>query len=158
MIRPGIDHPRSSPPWGSEVIVTTLGGASPGPLTEWVILMVLAHAHHLRATERLAADHVWPDVPARSDYVALTVPFEQDSLLAALDSGRIDLAAGDVFVQEPLPVGHPFWPHPRSVVTPHSTGFAPSYLQSVGPLFTDNVQRYQDGKPLLNVVNRERGY
>ena len=56
----GIDHVRDSALWDSDVIITTLGGISPAPLAEWVMMMVLAHAHHLRETERLQAEHRWP--------------------------------------------------------------------------------------------------
>jgi len=40
-------------------------------------------------------------------------------LLAALDDGRLGAATLDAFAQEPLPPAHPFWRHPRIVVTPH---------------------------------------
>lgn len=260
----GIDHVRSSALWDSPVVLTTLGGVSPAPLAEWVLMMVLAHAHHLRETERLAAQRHWPsredrwkllmprdlrrctmgivgyggigrevarlaralgmsvlavrrtpgepatdrfavpanvagvtelglddlhDVLARSDYLVLTVPLtpqterligpaeiavlkpgtvivngsrggvvDEDALLAALDSGAVDLAASDVFATEPLPADHPLWSHPRSVVTPHVAGFAPDYLEAVGALFTANLRRWLDGAPLLNVADRARGY
>ena len=56
----GIDHLAASPLWDSDVVITTLGGVSPAPLAEWVLMMVLAHAHHLRDTEALAARRQWP--------------------------------------------------------------------------------------------------
>ena len=40
-------------------------------------------------------------------------------LLDALDSGRLSAATLDTFSIEPLPAGHPFWNHPRILVTPH---------------------------------------
>ena len=43
----------------------------------------------------------------------------QEDLLAALQSGQLASAVLDAFVEEPLPAGHPFWSHPRIVVTPH---------------------------------------
>ncbi|WP_084545461.1 2-hydroxyacid dehydrogenase [Cupriavidus malaysiensis] len=44
---------------------------------------------------------------------------DEDALLAALATGQLGAATLDAFVQEPLPAGHPFWHHPRIVVTPH---------------------------------------
>ena len=232
------------------------------------MLMVLAHAHHLRQTERLAATSTWPSreyrwnklmphnlrtstvavigygrigkevarlsrafglevlavrrgtpagttagtgsrfgakpdvdgvtelpltdldaVLARSDYVVLTVPLtpetdgliaaaqiaamkadavlingsrggvvDETALLEALNGGHLDLVASDVFDEEPLSADHPFWSHPRFLVTPHVAGFAPDYLEVVSALFTTNLRRYLDGQPLLNVADRERGY
>ena len=40
-------------------------------------------------------------------------------LLRALDDGTLGAATIDAFAQEPLPPDHPFWRHPRIVVTPH---------------------------------------
>ena len=56
----GVDHVRGSALWDRDVAITTLGGVSPAPLAEWVLMMVLAHAHHLRDTEALAARRHWP--------------------------------------------------------------------------------------------------
>ncbi|SDE81812.1 2-hydroxyacid dehydrogenase [Limimaricola pyoseonensis] len=47
---------------------------------------------------------------------------DEDDLLAALESGRLSGASLDVFAAEPLPKGHPFWDHPRILVTPHIAG------------------------------------
>jgi len=47
---------------------------------------------------------------------------EDDALLSFLDSGHISAAALDVFDQEPLPPGSPFWSHPKVHVTPHMSG------------------------------------
>lgn len=56
----GIDHLRSSPLWDRDVVITTLGGVSPAPFAEWVLTMVLAHAHRLRETEAFARQRTWP--------------------------------------------------------------------------------------------------
>ncbi len=50
---------------------------------------------------------------ARGDIVV------DDDLVAALDAGHLAGATLDVFRDEPLPAGHPFWHHPRVTVTPH---------------------------------------
>ena len=77
-------------------------------------------------------------------------------LLNALDDGRLAGAVLDVFREEPLPAGHPFWRHPRVLVTPHVAG---STLPATGaPVVADNVRRVREGRPLRHVVDRARGY
>lgn len=79
-----------------------------------------------------------------------------DDLLAALDSGHLAGAFLDVFNAEPLPEGHPYWTHPKVVVTPHVAGelVPKSSARSVAR----NVRRHQKGESLLYVVDLERGY
>jgi glyoxylate/hydroxypyruvate reductase A len=77
-------------------------------------------------------------------------------LLNALDDGRLAGAVLDVFREEPLPAGHPFWRHPRVLVTPHVAG---STLPATGaPVVADNIRRARAGRPLRHVVDRARGY
>ncbi|MEE8499072.1 MAG: glyoxylate/hydroxypyruvate reductase A [Kiloniellales bacterium] len=77
-------------------------------------------------------------------------------LLDALDEGRLSAAAFDVFAEEPLPEAHPFWTHPRIVVTPHIAAFSvpATAVESV----LDNIARIEAGKPPLYAVDFARGY
>ncbi len=77
-------------------------------------------------------------------------------LLAALESGHIAGAMLDVFNQEPLPRDHPYWTHPKVTVTPHIAGLCVPRLMA--PQIVDNVRRVREGRPLLNLVDRARGY
>ena len=80
----------------------------------------------------------------------------EEDLLAALASGQISAAVLDVFRDEPLPAGHPFWHHPRVVVTPHVAAFTnPS---TAAPIILGNIRRFEEGLPLLNRVDPARGY
>ena len=45
----------------------------------------------------------------------------EEDLLALLDEGHLAGATLDVFREEPLPPGHPFWHHPRITLTPHTS-------------------------------------
>jgi len=80
----------------------------------------------------------------------------EDDLLAALESGQISAAALDVFNEEPLPPDHPFWVHPRVVVTPHVAAFSvpATAIESVAA----NIRRMAAGEAPLYVVDFERGY
>jgi glyoxylate/hydroxypyruvate reductase len=79
-----------------------------------------------------------------------------DDLLAALESGHLAGAFLDVFNAEPLPAGHPYWTHPKVVVTPHVAGelVPKSCAKSVAA----NVRRHLNGEPLRYVVDLDRGY
>jgi glyoxylate/hydroxypyruvate reductase A len=77
-------------------------------------------------------------------------------LVAALDSGRLGGAMLDVFREEPLPSGHPFWAHPLISVTPHVASFGDP--RSATPQVVENVRRALAGRPLLNQVDVARGY
>lgn len=79
-----------------------------------------------------------------------------EDLLAALDEGQISSAALDVFKEEPLPPGHPFWGHPRIVVTPHVAAFSvpATAIESVAA----NIRRMEAGEDPLHVVDFDRGY
>ena len=79
-----------------------------------------------------------------------------EDLLAAIESGHIAGAMLDVFNREPLPRDHPYWAHPKITVTPHIGGLCVPRLMA--PQIVDNVRRARAGRPLLNVVDRERGY
>jgi glyoxylate/hydroxypyruvate reductase A len=77
-------------------------------------------------------------------------------LLAALEDGQLSAAVLDVFAEEPLPPNHPFWDHPRIIVTPHVA--AATHAPSAAAAIAENLRRLTDGRPLLNVVDLARGY
>lgn len=78
------------------------------------------------------------------------------ALLGALDRGQVGHATLDVFRQEPLPPGHPFWAHPRVTVTPHIA--AATRPEGAARAIAENVRRGEAGEPLLHLVDRSAGY
>jgi glyoxylate/hydroxypyruvate reductase A len=77
-------------------------------------------------------------------------------LLKALDSGQIAGACLDVFDPEPLPNHHPFWSHPRIIVTPHISGEAQP--DDVADFILETIALHNTGQPLQYIVDRNRGY
>lgn len=77
-------------------------------------------------------------------------------IFRALEDGTLKEASLDVFEVEPLPKTSPLWTHPRVFVTPHAAATSdPVHL--VGPMLAQ-MEAFERGEPLQNVVNREAGY
>lgn len=83
---------------------------------------------------------------------------DQAALKEALDSGRLAGAGLDVVTPEPLPSNDPLWNCKRLVITPHNSGHAPVVESRQTVLISENVRRYSSGLPLLNVVDKVKGY
>jgi len=84
---------------------------------------------------------------------------DEPALARALADERIAGAAVDVFAQEPPPAGHPLYGVGDHVIlSPHVSGFVASYDEDCCTLFAENLRRYLDGTPLLNLVDRAKGY
>ena len=82
----------------------------------------------------------------------------EEDLLAALHDGQIAGAALDVFVDEPLPPGSPFWQAPNCLISPHMSGDFAGYEVVMADQFMANWARYLSGEPLLNVVDKKLGF
>ena len=83
---------------------------------------------------------------------------DEQALVRALESGRIRGAALDVFEQEPLPAGHPFYRLDNVLLSPHCADHVAGWLDDAMTLFLDNLDRFRRGAPLLNVVDKRAGY
>jgi glyoxylate/hydroxypyruvate reductase A len=80
----------------------------------------------------------------------------EEDLVEALDTGQLSGACLDVFREEPLPARHPFWVHPRILVTPHVSSLTDP--DAVAPQILENYRRVMAGDPPLYQVDVERGY
>ncbi|MEP6986629.1 MAG: D-2-hydroxyacid dehydrogenase [Chloroflexota bacterium] len=90
--------------------------------------------------------------------VARGAVVDEAALITALSSKKIAGAALDVFKEEPLPTTSPLWNLDNVIITPHISGNSTKYHEKAAALFADNLQRYLENKPLLNRLNRKRGY
>ncbi|MDM7945691.1 MAG: glyoxylate/hydroxypyruvate reductase A [Oceanibaculum nanhaiense] len=79
-----------------------------------------------------------------------------EDLIAALDSGHIAGAALDVFREEPMPASHPYWAHPKVLVTPHAAAL--TNPRTGAKQVADNILRTRAGQPPAYVVDRSAGY
>jgi phosphoglycerate dehydrogenase-like enzyme len=83
---------------------------------------------------------------------------DQAALFTALQERHLAGVAMDVFAEEPLPPGSPFWRMPTVVVTPHIGGISAAYQNRAINLFAENLRRYLEGVTLLNRFDIMKGY
>ena len=81
---------------------------------------------------------------------------DHQALLDALESGGLSGAVVDVTDPEPLPADHPFWAHPKILLTPHTASM--TQPETAVEQVLDNIRCHQAGAPLMGLVDRTRGY
>lgn len=83
---------------------------------------------------------------------------DEEALVKALQSGHLGGAGLDVFVEEPLPAGHPLWEMDNVLITPHLGADTPWDNDHAAELFVENLKRFAAGEGLINEVDPELGY
>ena len=83
---------------------------------------------------------------------------DETALVAALQSGKIAGAGLDVTYTEPCPPDNPLWEQQNVILTSHSAGSSQHIRRRAMQLFIDNLHRYVKGEPLVNVVDKQKGY
>ncbi len=83
---------------------------------------------------------------------------DEPAMLEALISKRIRGAALDVFTVEPLPDGHPFFSMENVLLSPHCADNTQDWLDQAMLFFYKNLERFQKGEPLENIVDKQAGY
>ena len=83
---------------------------------------------------------------------------DEPALVDALEEGHVQGAGLDVTATEPLPVGDPLWTAPNTIITPHTSAYSDLTMQLVYEILSENVGRFVRGEPLVNMVDKRRGY
>ena len=83
---------------------------------------------------------------------------DEEALICALDEHWIAGAGLDVFATEPLPADSRLWQLPNVIFSPHIAGAMEDYNMRATEVFSENLRRYLNGKRLLNVVDKKKGY
>jgi phosphoglycerate dehydrogenase-like enzyme len=84
--------------------------------------------------------------------------YDLDALVDAVESGHLAGAGVDVTDPEPLPEGHPLWACENVIITPHIAGRSDKDRERMVGTIKENIRRFVEGKPLINVVDKSRGY
>lgn len=83
---------------------------------------------------------------------------DEQALIKALAEKRIRGAALDVFDQEPLPQGHPFYRMENVLLSPHCADHTSDWLEDASRFFLLQLERFKNGQQVLNIVDKNLGY
>jgi len=150
---PGIGDPDAKIP---EKIFTTRNLPDMLPRCDYVVVLApltpqTRHLFNRQTFRQMKSTAVFVNL-ARGGLV------DEAALVSALQQGDIAGAGLDVFEKEPLPAESPLWALPNVIISPHVSGFTPLYDERASTLFAENLRRYLNDEPLINLVQKERGY
>jgi glyoxylate/hydroxypyruvate reductase A len=89
-------------------------------------------------------------------HVGRGAQLDHEALLDALDRDHLAGAVLDVTHPEPLPAGHPFWIHPKILLTPHVASVTQS--EGAARAVIENIHRHRAGLAPIGLIDRTRGY
>lgn len=110
------------------------------------------------ATRGILNRHLFEQLPRGASLVSVGRGghLDQNALLEALECGQLSSAFLDVTTPEPLPGDSPLWSHPRVLITPHVAS-KPRAETAIDAL-VENIRRHGEGRPLIGLIDRQRGY
>jgi phosphoglycerate dehydrogenase-like enzyme len=122
--------------------------------------VLVCAAPHTKVSEHMLNESVFRAMKPTAYFINVSRGplVETPALVRALKEGWIAGAGLDVTDPEPLPSDHPLWTAGNVIITAHTSGRSDPSIQRALDLFSENVRRYVNGLPLLNVVDKQRGY
>ena len=122
--------------------------------------VLVAAAPSTPQTRRMFNEQVFRSMKKTSYFLAMSRGdlYDDLALARALKEGWIAGAGLDVTPQEPLPSDHPLFDCPNVIMSAHTSGWSPDRQVRLIDLFAENVRRYTEGIPLVNVVDKVKGY
>ncbi|MBS1875187.1 MAG: D-2-hydroxyacid dehydrogenase [Acidobacteria bacterium] len=84
--------------------------------------------------------------------------YDTNALVKAIDSRKLAGAGLDVTDPEPLPEDHPLRKFSNVIITPHVAGMSDHINERMTGTFKENLRRFANGEPLVNVVDKDKGY
>ena len=151
---------RRRPERGGPPGIAWVGGPADLPRLAGESDVLVLTAPQTRETQAVVGRAVLERLPPGAIVVNLSrgALLDEAALVSLLDAGRLRGAALDVFAVEPLPPDHPFWGHPRVLISPHAAAVSERFWERETGLIVENIRRYLAGVPLANVVDPEAEY
>ncbi|MFN7921957.1 MAG: D-2-hydroxyacid dehydrogenase [Bryobacteraceae bacterium] len=122
--------------------------------------VLVGAAPHTPKTEKMFNEQVFRSMKKTAYFLAMSRGklFDDMALTKALKEGWIAGAGIDAFPTEPVPPGHPIFDCDNVILSAHTSGWSPDRQVRLIDVFAENVRRYAAGIPLVNVVDKEKGY
>ena len=126
------------------------------PRAEYLVLLT----PHTSETEKMIGAPELAALPTGAIVINIArgAVIDEPALVESLQSGHLGGAALDVFAEEPLPAESPLWDLPNVLVSPHSGSTSDRENGRLTNLFCENLRRFIEGEPLLNVLDTEKLY
>jgi phosphoglycerate dehydrogenase-like enzyme len=122
--------------------------------------VLISAAPHTPQTEKMFNEAVFRKMKKTAYFLGMSRGrlFDDMALAKALKEGWIAGAGLDVFPIEPPPAEHPIYDLPNVSMTAHTSGWGPERQERLVGVLAENVRRYSQGLPLMNVVDKPKGY
>ncbi len=122
--------------------------------------VVFISAPHTEKSHKMMGPQQFELMKKDSYFVAVSRGgiYDLPALVKALDSKHLAGAGVDVTDPEPLPEGHPLWKFDNVIVTPHIAGRSDKDRARMVSTIKENIRRFAEGEPLINVVDKKKGY
>ncbi len=122
--------------------------------------VVFISAPHTPQSHKMVGPHQFELMKKGTYFIAVSRGgiYDLNSLIKALDENRLAGAGVDVMDPEPLPKGNALWKFPNAIITPHIAGRSDKDHARMVGIIKENLARFVDGRPLVNVVNKLKGY
>jgi D-2-hydroxyacid dehydrogenase (NADP+) len=122
--------------------------------------VVFISAPHTRESHKMMGPREFDLMKPHSYFIAVSRGgvYDLNALVQSLGSKRLDGAGVDVTDPEPLPKDHPLWKFDNVIVTPHIAGRSDQDRSRMVGTVKENLRRFVEDKPLVNVVDKQKGY
>lgn len=122
--------------------------------------VVFISAPHTERSHKEMGSHEFDLMKPHSYFIAVSRGgvYDMNGLVKGLDSRQLAGAGVDVTDPEPLPKGHPLWKFDNVIITPHIAGRSDQDNARMVGTVKENLERFVEGKPLVNVVDKQKGY
>jgi phosphoglycerate dehydrogenase-like enzyme len=122
--------------------------------------VVFMSAPHTEKSQKMLGPNQFELMKKGAWFIAVSrgKTYDLNALIKALDSGKLKGAGVDVVDPEPLPQGNALWKFENVIITPHIAGRSDQDHGRMLGTVKENIRRFAEGLPLVNVVDKQKGY